>query len=138
MRWTMATVAMIHDGYDRGSGNGPGRNVHKEELMKKVLMGLAALPFLAGAAAAGEPLTDRQMDRVTAGFTATSIADAQGVVGESGVLIATTATLAEVAPFATARAGELTTTLFKSVAAAQSSSLTSTITPAAIPGLSGP
>jgi len=105
--------------------------------MKKVLMGLAALPFLAGGAVAGQPLTDRQMDRVTAGYTATSIADAQGVVGESGVLLTTTATLAEVQPFATAKAGEITTTLFKSVAAAQSSSVTSTITPAPIPGLSG-
>ena len=107
--------------------------------MKKVLMGLAALPFLAGGAVAGQPLTDQQMDRVTAGFTATSIADAQGVVGESGVLLATTATLAEVQPFATATSStsEITTTLFKSVAAAQSSSVTSTTTVIAIPGLSG-
>ena len=104
--------------------------------MKKVLMGLAALPFLAGVAVAGQPLTDRQMDRVTAGFTATSIADAEGVVGESGVLLTTTATLAEVAPFATATAGELTSTLFKSVAAAQSASATFTITPLPIPGVS--
>jgi hypothetical protein len=106
--------------------------------MKKVLMGLTALPFLTGVAVAGQPLTNQQLDRVTAGFTATSISDAQGVVGESGVLLATTATLAEVAPFATAKAGELTTTLFKSLAAAQASSVTSTITPAPIPGLSGP
>ena len=52
--------------------------------MKKVLMGLTALPFLAGVAAAGQQLTDQQLDRVTAGFTATSIADAEGIVGESG------------------------------------------------------
>jgi len=138
LRRTIAAAEFIHDGYDRGSGNGPGRGVHKEELMKKVLMGLAALPFLAGAALAGQPLTDQQLDRVTAGFTATSISDAQGVVGESGVLLTTSATLAEVAPFATARAGELTTTLFKSLAAASASSVTSTITPGPIPGLSGP
>jgi len=106
--------------------------------MKKVLMGLAALPFLAGVAVAGQPLTDQQLDRVTAGFTATSIGDAQGVVGESGVLLTTTATLAEVAPFATARVGEASSTLFKSLAASASSSVTSTITPLPIPGLSGP
>lgn len=106
--------------------------------MKKVLMGLAALPFLAGVAAAGQPLTDQQLDRVTAGFTATSISDAQGVVGESGVLLTTVATLSEVAPFATAKAGEISSTLFKSVAAAQASSVTSTTTPLPIPGLSGP
>lgn len=38
--------------------------------MKKWFFGLAALPFLAGAAFAGGPvsLSDNQMDRVTAGF----------------------------------------------------------------------
>jgi len=38
--------------------------------MKKVLCGLAALPFLAVVALAGQPvpLNDRQMDKVTAGF----------------------------------------------------------------------
>jgi hypothetical protein len=35
--------------------------------MKKTLMGLAILPFLAGIALAGQPLTDKQMDKVTAG-----------------------------------------------------------------------
>jgi hypothetical protein len=35
--------------------------------MKKTLMGLAILPFLAGTALAGQPLTDKQMDKVTAG-----------------------------------------------------------------------
>ena len=51
------------------------------KLTTKVLMGLAALPFAASLAVAGEPLTAQQMDRVTAGFSAISIADAQGVVG---------------------------------------------------------
>jgi hypothetical protein len=38
--------------------------------MKSFLYGLAVLPFLAGVALAGEPmqLSDKQMDRVTAGF----------------------------------------------------------------------
>jgi hypothetical protein len=106
--------------------------------MKKVLMGLAALPFLAGVAAAGQPLTDQQLDRVTAGFTASSVADAQGLVGESGIVITASATLAEVAPFATARMGETSSTLIKSLSAAQSSSATFTYSPAPIPGLSGP
>jgi hypothetical protein len=38
--------------------------------MKKLLIGLVTLPFLAGAALAGQPmsLTEQQMDKVTAGF----------------------------------------------------------------------
>jgi len=38
--------------------------------MKRFLFGLAALPFLAGVSLAAEPvpLTDKQMDKVTAGF----------------------------------------------------------------------
>jgi hypothetical protein len=38
--------------------------------MKKLLIGLVTLPFLAGAALAGQPtsLTNQQMDKVTAGF----------------------------------------------------------------------
>jgi len=35
--------------------------------MKKTLMGMAILPFLASIALAGQPLTDKQMDKVTAG-----------------------------------------------------------------------
>jgi len=35
--------------------------------MKKTLMGLAILPFLGGTVFAGQPLTDKQMDKVTAG-----------------------------------------------------------------------
>jgi len=96
--------------------------------MKKVLIGMAMVPFLVGVAAAGEPLTNQQMDRVTAGFTALSIADAEGLVGESGIVLTTTASLSQVLPFATAHAGEISTTLFKSLAAAQSSTVTS-ITP---------
>jgi hypothetical protein len=101
--------------------------------MKKVLMGLAALPFLAGVAMAGQPLTNQQMDRVTAGFTATSIADAEGLVGESGVVLTTTATLAEVLTDAVAARGETASVLYKSISAAQSSTVASTYPPAAIP-----
>jgi hypothetical protein len=35
--------------------------------MNKTVMGLAILPFMAGAALAAQPLTDKQMDKVTAG-----------------------------------------------------------------------
>jgi hypothetical protein len=101
--------------------------------MNKVLLGLAALPFLSGVAAAGQPLTNQQMDRVTAGFTSAAIADAEGLVGESGIVLTTTATLSEVAPFATATLGEASSTLYKSISAAQSSTVTSTYTPASIP-----
>lgn len=104
--------------------------------MKKVLMGLAALPLLAGVAFAGQPLTTQQMDQVTAGFTALSIADAEGLVGESGVVLTTTASLSQVLPYATATCGqcEAKSTIFKSLSAAASSTVTSTITPGAIPG----
>lgn len=37
--------------------------------MNKYALGLAVLPFLAGGAMAGQPLSDKQMDTVTAGFT---------------------------------------------------------------------
>lgn len=41
--------------------------------MNKFTLGLAVLPFLAGPALAGQPLTDKQMDTVTAGFTFTGV-----------------------------------------------------------------
>jgi len=37
--------------------------------MKKLLLGLSALPFLVGVATAAEPLSDRQMDWISAGDT---------------------------------------------------------------------
>lgn len=103
--------------------------------MKKVLLGLAALPFLAGVAVAGQPLTNQQMDQVTAGFTSISVADAEGLVGESGSVLTTVATLSQVLPLATARLGETSSTIYKSLAASQSSTITSTYTPVAIPSV---
>ena len=100
--------------------------------MKKLLMAVAALLFSTGVAAAGQLLTDRQMDGVTAGFSSLANADAEGLVGESGIVLTTTATLSEVAPFATAKLGEASSTLYKSVSAAQSSTVTSSYSPAAI------
>jgi hypothetical protein len=35
--------------------------------MNKTLLGMAILPFLVSTALAGQPLTDKQMDKVTAG-----------------------------------------------------------------------
>lgn len=105
--------------------------------MKKALMGLAVLPFLFGAAVAGQPLTNQQMDQVTAGFTAISIADAEGLVGESGIVTTNTAILAQVLPIASATAGERSSLLFKSISAAQSSTVTTTITPFPIPVAGG-
>lgn len=37
--------------------------------MKRLLLSLATLPFVAGVAFAAQPLTDNQMDKVTAGHT---------------------------------------------------------------------
>jgi hypothetical protein len=101
--------------------------------MKKLLIALAALPFMAGAAAAGQPLNDRQMDSVTAGYTALAFSDAQGLAGESGIVTTYTATLSLVTPYATATFGEARGTLYKAVSAAQSSTVTDTFSPSPIP-----
>jgi hypothetical protein len=50
--------------------------------MRKVLFGLAALPFLVGVASAAEPLSDLEMDQVTAG-------DSSSVVTPSVVTVTT-------------------------------------------------
>jgi hypothetical protein len=105
----------------------------KEKLMKKLLIALAALPLTAGVAAAGQPLNDQQMDKVTAGFTALSYADAHGLVGESGIVTSYTATLSKVAPYARATMGEGSSTVYISIGAAQSSTVTSTYSPSPIP-----
>lgn len=107
--------------------------------MKKLLLALTAMPFMAGVAAAAQPLNDQQMDRVTAGFFSTAIADAEGIVGRAGTLLTTTATLSQVLPYASATpvvggvTSEFTATLFKSIAASQSSSVTGQIPLQAIP-----
>jgi hypothetical protein len=41
--------------------------------MNKTLLGMAILPFLAGTALAAQPLTDKQMDKVTAGHAFQSL-----------------------------------------------------------------
>jgi hypothetical protein len=112
--------------------------------MNKVLLGLAALPFLAGAASAAQPLTDGQMDTVTAGFDALSTAESQAL----GKIVATqTSTVSLVAVVTgtasdgthvpvTATFGETTLTLYKSVSAASSLSSATNALPTASIGLS--
>jgi len=110
--------------------------------MNKFVLGLAAVPLLASAASAGQPLTDKQMDTVTAGFSAFSTADAQAL----GKIVATlTATVAAVDVVTTstgvpvtATFGETTLTLIKSVSAAQSASSASNTLPNVSLGLSAP
>jgi hypothetical protein len=110
--------------------------------MNKLLLGLAVLPLVAGTASAAQPLTEAQMDAVTAGFDALSTAEAQALgkitAAESAtvslVAVVTTSTGAPV----TATFGETTLTLFKSVSAAQSSSVATNALPTASLGLSAP
>jgi len=106
--------------------------------MKKLILALAMIPLTAGVAVAGQPLTDKQMDKVTAGFSALSYADAQGLEGESGIVTTYTATLSKVAPYArlTNPAFEQGSTLYIAVSAAQSTTLVTTYTPSPIPGTS--
>lgn len=95
--------------------------------MNKLLAGVAALPFLSTVAFAGQPLSDRQMDTVTAGFAsfANAAAEASG-----GVIQTTTATLAETAIIGTVSCcvvsgnslDEKTLNIVKSLAASTSSS----------------
>ena len=55
--------------------------------MKRLLFVLAALPCMVGVASAGQPLTNAQMDVVTAGFSANASADISAV----GSIVATSA-----------------------------------------------
>ena len=110
--------------------------------MKKFLLTLAVAPLLTGTAWAAQPLSDSQMDGITAGFSAFSTADAQAL----GKIVATlSATVAQVnvvttstgAPV-TATFGETTLTLIKSISGAQSASSASNSLPTVSLGLSIP
>ena len=110
--------------------------------MNKLLLGLAAVPLLAGTAMAAQPLTDTQMDGVTAGFDSLSSAEAQALgkivtTESSTVSLVAVVTTSSGAPVQ-ASFGETTLTLIKSVAAAQSSSFASNALPTASIGLSSP
>jgi hypothetical protein len=104
---------------------------HEETFMNKVLMGLATVPRRCSTAVAGQLLSEKQMDNVTAGFAAfsTSLAESFG-----GVTAAATANLAEVAALrnasgapVTVSVGEVTLNIIKSVSAAQSISTASNL-----------
>lgn len=95
--------------------------------MNKLLAGVAALPFLSAVAFAGQPLSDRQMDTVTAGFASNATAAA---AAEGGVIQATVATLSEVLIIGTVKCcvisgssfNEKTLNIVKAVAASSSTS----------------
>jgi hypothetical protein len=114
--------------------------------MKKFLLGLAAMPLLVGPAFAAQPLTNKQMDAVTAGFVAFSTADAQAL-GKivttlsstvSQVAVVTTTNAAGVATPVTATFGETTLNLMKSLSGAQSASSATNTLPTVSIGLSAP
>lgn len=90
--------------------------------MKRVLMGLAALPFCVCAASAAQPLTNRQMDHVTAGFSAVVIAAANGQAAPGELIQTGTKAMALIEAVATATTLDATITLYRSNSAAQSSS----------------
>jgi hypothetical protein len=108
--------------------------------MNKVLIGLAAMPLLAGTAFAAQPLSDHQMDAVTAGFAAFSTADAQALGKIVATLSATVANtdvvLSPAGTPVTVSFGETTLTLIKSVSGAQSASSASNTLPTTSIGLS--
>lgn len=87
--------------------------------MKKLLFGLAALPFVAGVASAGQLLTNAQMDAVTAGFSATSLADAASL---GQVTSAASGTLSSVRQILQTTLGETTMTAIRSDAQSASAS----------------
>jgi hypothetical protein len=103
--------------------------------MKRLLMGLAVLPFATGVAVAAQPLTTQQMDRVTAGFSTIDIADAEAFVNAGQVALTSAATLDEVTVFASTSGGEVTVTAYKTIGGSQSSSLTSSVGTVALPGV---
>jgi len=99
--------------------------------MNKLLIGLATVPLMSSVAFAGQPLSEAQMDAVTAGFSAfsTSLAESFG-----GVTAAATSNLAEVSALRDAKGALVTVTFsevtlnqIKSVSAAQSASTASNL-----------
>jgi len=108
--------------------------------MRKFLLALGVAPLMASTAMAAQPLTDNQMDGVTAGFASFSTADAQAL---GKIVASVTATVAQVAVVTTssghpvtATYGETTLTLFKSIAGAQSASSATNSLPTLSIGLS--
>lgn len=109
--------------------------------MNKLFLSVAILPFIAAGALASQPLSDTQMDRVTAGFSAGAYADAQAyglqVYTQSGTY-AETATLRDAngnpvaATFPVGATGsdiETTLRVVKSISAGQGYSFATTTIP---------
>ena len=91
--------------------------------VRRLAPALAALPLMTGVASAA---------------TAISSADAEGLVGEGGTVETTTASLSQVNIAAFGTAGETASPLFKSIAVAQSSTITSGGSTLATPPTSPP
>jgi hypothetical protein len=98
----------------------------------RTLLAVLAWPLMAGAALAAEPLSDPQMDAVSGGFSAVSIDDAEGLVGESGIVMIAAGSVSQVFPLASATLGEKRSTIFQSTSAGQASTATFTYTPFAL------
>ena len=113
-----------------------------KQRIKTVLLALAAVPLLAGAALAVEPLNDAQMDAMTAGFDALSTAEAQAlgkiVTSESATVALVSAVTTSTGTPVQASLGETTLTLYQSVSTATSASLATNAQPSAAAGLSSP
>ena len=112
--------------------------------MRKFLLALGVAPLMAGTAMAAQPLTDNQMDGVTAGFAAFSTADAQAL---GKIVASVTSTVAQVAVVtnssgdpmtASITGGSVTLTLYKSISGAQSASSATNSLPTISIGLSSP
>jgi len=110
--------------------------------MRRFLLALPALPLLVGTAMAAQPLSDNQLDGVTAGFSAFSTADAQALGKIVATLSATVASVNVVLTSAgapvTATFGETTLVLIKSISGAQSASSATNTLPTVSLGLSSP
>ena len=112
--------------------------------MRKILLVLGVAPLMAGTAMAAQPLTDNQMDGVTAGFAAFSTADAQAL---GKIVASVTSTVAQVAVVTNSSGdpvsagisgGSVTLTLYKSISGAQSASSATNSLPTISIGLSSP
>jgi hypothetical protein len=105
--------------------------------MKRLLIGVVALPFFAGAAVAAQPLTSQQMDRITAGFSATAISDAEGLAGAESEVLTATAALAAESLYGTVSAGDGETVLsiYKVESGSQSSVAVSGTGTVTLPGV---
>jgi len=110
--------------------------------MRKFLLALGVAPLMAGTAMAAQPLTDNQMDGVTAGFAAFSTADAQAL---GKIVASVTATVAQVSVVTNSSGdpitggisgGSVTLTLYKSISGAQSASSATNSLPTIAIGLS--